>query len=47
MVDVLAAFGLGYTIVKVFVGVLGEVRNARLALVHDRAGEQVCTWDTQ
>ena len=43
VVDVLAAFGLGYTIVKMFVGVLGEMRNAGLVLVHDRAGEQACT----
>lgn len=35
--DTLAAFGLGYVIVKVFVGVLGEVRHAGLVLVHDRA----------
>ena len=39
MVDVLAGFGLGFTIVKVFVGVLGEVRHAGLVLVHDRRGK--------
>ena len=38
VVDVLAAFGLGFTIVKVFNGVLGEVRHAGLVLVHDRTG---------
>ena len=42
VVDVLAAFGLGYTIVKVLVGVLGEVRHAGLVLVHDRNGKQSC-----
>ena len=41
VVDVLAAFGLGFTIVKVFVGVLGEVRHAGLVLVHDRRGSHV------
>ena len=39
MVDVLAAFGLGFTIVKVFGGVLNEVRHAGLVLVHDRTGK--------
>ena len=43
VVDVLAAFGLGYTIVKVLVGVLGEVRHAGLVLVHDQNGNQNCT----
>lgn len=36
--DTLAAFGLAYMIVKFFVGVLGEVKQAGLVLVHDRPG---------
>ena len=37
MVDTLAAFGLGYVIVKVCVGILEELRHAGLVLVHDRS----------
>jgi ABC-type Fe3+ transport system permease subunit len=36
VVNVLAAFGLSFIIVKVFSGVLGEIRHAGLVLVHDR-----------
>lgn len=36
MVEVLAGFGLAYTFVKFFVGVLGESKQAGLVLVHDR-----------
>ena len=39
VVDVLAAFGLGFSIVKVFNGVLGEIKHAGLVLVHDRPGQ--------
>jgi hypothetical protein len=38
VVNVLAAFGLSFIIVKVFSGVLGEIRHAGLVLVHDRPG---------
>ena len=38
VVDVLAAFGLSFIIVKVFTGVLGEIRHAGLVLVHDIPG---------
>lgn len=38
VVDTLAAFGLAYMIVKFFVGVLEEVKQAGLVLVHDRPG---------
>ena len=36
VVETLASFGLAYVLVKFFVGVLGEVRQAGLVLVHDR-----------
>ena len=37
VVDTLAAFGLGYIIIKVFTGILESVRDAGLVLVHDRS----------
>lgn len=37
-VDTLAAYGLAYVIVKFFMGMLGEVKQAGLVLVHDRPG---------
>ena len=38
VVNVLAAFGLAYVIVKFFVGVLQEMKHAGLVLVQDRPG---------
>ena len=38
VVNVLAAFGLSFIIVKGFSGVLGEIQHAGLVLVHDRPG---------
>ena len=38
MVDNLAAFGLAYVFVKFFVGVLQEVKQVGVVLVHDRPG---------
>ena len=38
MVEVLAGFGLAYVLVKVFVGILAESKQAGLVLVHDRRG---------
>lgn len=38
VVDTLAAFGLAYVIIKFFVGVLEEVKQVGVVLVHDRPG---------
>ena len=38
VVDNLAAFGLAYVFVKFFVGVLQEVKQVGVVLVHDRLG---------
>ena len=38
MVDTLASFGLAYVFVKFFVGVLQEVKQVGVVLVHDRPG---------
>ena len=38
VVDNLAAFGLAYVFVKFFVGVLQEVKQVGVVLVHDRPG---------
>lgn len=38
MVNTLAAFGLAYVFLKLFVGVLSEVKHAGLVLVNDRPG---------
>jgi hypothetical protein len=37
-VETLAAFGLAYVIIKFFVGVLEEVKQVGVVLVHDRPG---------
>ena len=36
VVETLAAFGLAYWFVKFFVGMMGEVKQVGLVLVHDR-----------
>ncbi len=36
--DTLAAFGLAYVFVKLFVGMLQEVKQVGVVLVHDRPG---------
>ena len=38
VVDTLAAFGLAYVFVKLFVGMLQEVKQVGVVLVHDRPG---------
>ena len=38
VVDNLAAFGLAYVFVKFFVGVLQEIKQVGVVLVHDRPG---------
>lgn len=38
VVNTLAAFGLAYVIIKFFVGVLEEVKQVGVVLVHDRPG---------
>ena len=38
VVDTLAAFGLAYVFVKFFVGVLQEVKQVGVVLVHDQPG---------
>ena len=38
VVDTFAAFGLAYVIIKFFVGVLEEVKQVGVVLVHDRPG---------
>ena len=38
VVDTLAAFGLAYVFTKLFVGMLQEVKQVGVVLVHDRPG---------
>ena len=38
VVNTLAAFGLAYVIIKFFVGILEEVKQVGVVLVHDRPG---------
>ena len=36
--DTLVAFGLAYVIIKLFVGVVEEVKQVGMVMVHDRPG---------